>query len=125
MFLSRNQRAARLTETSLRRLERRHQALLGKLRRLGLVLRGSIGARLMPCGNPKCRCKSDPARRHGPYYLWTRKVAAKTVTVRLSAEQARRCMQWSRNMRQFDSLVRQVQQLGLRAADVVRGCAPP
>ena len=62
----------------------------------------------MPCGNPTCRCKGDPPRLHGPYYLWTRKVAAKTVTVRLTAEQARRCMQWSRNMRQLDSLVRRL-----------------
>ena len=106
---------------TLRRLERRHETLLRKLSNLGLVLRGSIGARRMPCGNPKCRCKSDPKRRHGPYYLWTRKVAAKTVTVRLSAEQARRCMRWSDNMRKFDVLVGQLQQLGLRAADALRG----
>lgn len=60
----------------------------------------------------------------GPYYLWTRKVAAKTVTVRLTAEEARRCMQWSRNMRRFDRLVRELQQLGLHAADALRGSAP-
>lgn len=123
--MSRNKRAARSTKTALRRLERRHVTLLRKLCKLGLVLRGSIGARMMPCGNPKCRCKDDPPRLHGPYYLWTRKVAAKTVTVRLTAEQARRCMQWSRNMRQFDLLVKQLQQLGLHAADAVRGSAPP
>jgi hypothetical protein len=85
------------TTKTLRRLERRHETLLRKLCKLGLVLRGSIGARRMPCGNPKCRCKIDPNRLHGPYYLWTRKVAAKTVTVRLSAEQARRCMRWSQH----------------------------
>lgn len=113
------------TDTSLRRLEQRHETLLRRLCKLGLVLRGSIGARMLPCGNPKCRCKGDPPRLHGPYYLWTRKVAAKTVTVRLTKEQARRCMRWSRNMRQFDSLVRQIQQLGLRAADAVRGLPPP
>jgi len=113
------------TDTSLRRLERRHETLLRRLCKLGLVLRGSIGARMVSCGNPKCLCKDDPPRLHGPYYLWTRKVAAKTVTVRLTAEQARQCMRWSRNMRQFDSLVRQLQQLGLRAADAVRDLPPP
>lgn len=125
MPVSRNKRTTRSTKTLLRRLERRHKTLLRKLCKLGLVLRGSIGARMIPCGNPKCRCKGDPPRLHGPYYLWTRKVAAKTVTVRLTAEQATRCMQWSRNMRQFDRLVEQLQQLGLRAAGAVRGPAPP
>lgn len=123
--MSRNKHTAGSSETSLRRLERRHETLLRQLCKLGLVLRGSIGARMLPCGNPKCRCKSDPPRLHGPYYLWTRKVAAKTVTVRLTKEQARRCMRWSRNMRHFDSLLRQLQQIGLRAADAVLGSPTP
>jgi hypothetical protein len=111
-------------EISLRRLERRHETLLRKLCGLGLVMRGSIVARRLPCGNPKCRCKDDPPRLHGPYYLWTRKVAAKTVSVYLTAEKARRCMPWSRNMRQFDRLVKQLQQIGLRAAYMVYGSPP-
>lgn len=123
--MSTNKFTTRSTKTALQRLERRHETLLRQLCKLGLVLRGSIGARMVSCGNPKCRCKDDPPKLHGPYYLWTRKVAAKTVTVRLTAEQARRCTRWSRNMRRFDLLVKQMQQLGLRAADAVRGSAPP
>ena len=119
--MSRKKRTTRSPKTTLQRLELRHDILLRRLCKLGLVLRGTIGARMMPCGNPTCRCKGDPPMLHGPYYLWTRKVAAKTVTVRLTAEQATRCMQWTRNMRQFDRLVKQLQQLGLRAADAVRG----
>lgn len=122
--MSRNKCTTRSTKTLLRRLERRHETLLRQLCKLGLVLRGSIGARMMRCGTPKCRCKGDPPRLHGPYYLWTRKVAAKTATVRLSTEQARRCMRWSRNMRQFDRLVKQLQQLGLCAAEAVCGPGP-
>jgi len=122
--MSRKKRTTRSPKTTLPRLELRHKTLLRKLRKIGLVLRGTIGARMLPCGNPKCRCKGDPPMLHGPYYLWTRKVSAKTVTVRLTAEQATRCMQWSRNMRQLDSLVKQLQQLGLRAAEAVRGSAP-
>lgn len=125
MPLSRKKRATQSPKTTLQRLELRHKTLLRRLCKLGLVLRGTIGARMLPCGNPKCRCKGDPPRLHGPYYLWTRKVAAKTLTVRLTSEQATRCMQWSRNMRQFDLLVKQLQQLGLRAADAVRGSVPP
>jgi len=122
--MSRKKRTTRSSKATLQRLELRHQRLLRQLCKLGLVLRGTIGARMLPCGNPKCRCKGNPPRLHGPYYLWTRKVAAKTVTVRLSAEQARHCMRWSRNMRQFDRLVKQLQELGLHAADAVCGPAP-
>jgi hypothetical protein len=58
----------------------------------------------------------DPARS---YYLWTRKVAGKTVTVHLTAEQAARCQPWTRNMRTLDRLLRVLQAVGLRAAAAV------
>ncbi len=104
---------------SLRRLERRHQVMLEEIIDLGLVLRGTIGARMMRCGTPGCRCKADPPKLHGPYYLWTRKVAGKTVTVRLDPDQAARCQEWTRNMRRLDHLVKDLQKLGLQAADAL------
>ncbi len=107
-------------DSSLQRLQERHRALLGELQHIGLVLRGSIGHRLARCGNPTCRCKANPPILHGPYYMWTRKVAGKTVTAMLSPEQAALCQDWSRNMRKLDRIVRQMQALGLRAAALVR-----
>ncbi len=83
------------------------------------MLRGTITKCRLPCGKPTCRCKADPPILHGPYYLWTRKVAGKTVTVRLTAEQAARCQRWIRNMRKLDRLLRALQALGLRAATAV------
>jgi hypothetical protein len=65
---------------------------------VGYALRGTITKCLMPCGKPTCRCKADPPLLHGPYYLWTRRVAGKTRTVRLTyltAEQAARVSQAS------------------------------
>ena len=57
---------------------------------------------------------------HGPYRQWTRKVAGKTVTVRLSPKQADRLKDWNHNMRKLDRIVRQLQAIGLRAATLVR-----
>lgn len=108
-------------DSSLRRLEERHRALLAELAGIGLVLRGTIAPRLTRCGNPGCRCKADPPALHGPYDLWTRKVAGKTVTATLSPEQAALCADWSRNMRTLDRIVRELQAIGLRAAALVRG----
>ena len=75
----------------------------------------------MRCGTPTRCCRADPPALHGPYYLWTRKVAAKTVTKRLTAKQAARLQGWTRNMRPLDRLVHTLQELGLRAAAAVTG----
>jgi hypothetical protein len=107
-------------DSSLARLEERHRALLAELTDIGLVLRGSIAQRLTRCGNPTCRCKAIPPVLHGPYYLWTRKVAGKTVTATLTPEQAALCQNWNRNMRALDRIVHQAQALGLRAAALLR-----
>jgi hypothetical protein len=108
-------------EAALRRLEARHRALMAELVGLGLVLRGSIALRPTRCGNPGCRCKADPPMLHGPYFVWTRKVAGKTVTAQLTPEQALQLQAWNRNMHQLDRIVRQLQALGLRAATLLRG----
>ncbi|OGX08878.1 MAG: hypothetical protein A3K11_07465 [Nitrospirae bacterium RIFCSPLOWO2_12_FULL_63_8] len=90
--------------------------MLAELANTGLVLRGSIARRSTRCGNPACRCKVDPPILHGPYYIWTRKVAGKTVTAQLKPEHAALFKDWNRNMRKLDRTVRHVQALGLRAA---------
>ena len=108
-------------DASLRRLEARHRAALAAVATLGLVLRGSIARRLTHCGNPACRCHADPPMLHGPYYIWTRKVAGKTVTAQLRPEYAALCKDWNRNMRKLDRTVRQLQAIGLRAATLLRG----
>jgi len=104
----------------LERLAIRHRALLSELADLGLVLRGSIARRMTRCGNPTCGCKASPPRLHGPYYLWTRKVAGKTVTAQLPPEQAEFCLDWNRNMHKLDRIVRELQAIGLKAAAAVR-----
>lgn len=108
-------------DSSLRRLEDRHRALLAELADIGLVLRGSIARRQTRCGNLTCRCRANPPMLHGPYYIWTRKVDGKTVTAQLKPEYAPLCKDWNRNMRKLDRIVRQLQAIGLRAATLLRG----
>jgi len=114
-------RRAAAVDSSLQRLHERHRALLGELRDIGLVLRGSIARRPARCGQPGCRCKAEPPVLHGPYYVWTRKVAGKTITAQLTPEQASQCQAWNHNMHKLDRIVRQMQALGLRAATRLRG----
>ena len=120
MRTSRKKRPA-AADSSLRRLQDRHRALLAEVATIGLVLRGSIARRLARCGNPACRCHADPPILHGPYSIWTRKVAGKTATAQLKPEHAALCKDWNRNMRKLDRTVRQLQAIGLRAATLLRG----
>ena len=50
-----------------------------ELQRLELFCKGTVLARRMKCGQPRCPCHTDPNKRHGPYWEWTYKAAAKTV----------------------------------------------
>src|SRR6266481_8838788 len=93
------------------------EALKREILALGLARPGSLVRRFMPCGNPACRCMGRPPKLHGPYHQWTHKIAGKTKTVRLSAQQARLCQEWSRNHKRLKRLLHQMEQLSLKETD--------
>lgn len=68
------------------RLQKRIQRSSSKIGCLDLVLRGTVAAYHTTCGKPACRCRDEPAARHGPYFQYTTKVAGKTRTVRLNRD---------------------------------------
>src|SRR5262249_56592431 len=55
-------------------------AELAAIAATGMVLPGSITQRRTRCGRANCACHADPPRLHGPYWQWTRKIAAKTTS---------------------------------------------
>ncbi|MFZ2225566.1 MAG: DUF6788 family protein [Candidatus Deferrimicrobium sp.] len=84
---------------------------------VGFIRRGSVVRRFMPCGKPGCRCQATPPRLHGPYYQWTRKVRGKTVTVRLSQEEAALMQEWIANGRRLNKLVSRMETLSLQVTE--------
>lgn len=96
----------------------RDQQRYGTLKRtvldIGFIRRGSVVRRFMPCGTPGCSCQATPPVLHGPYYQWTRKVRGKTVTVRLTREEADLLSQWISNARQLDKIVAQMASVSMR-----------
>jgi hypothetical protein len=46
----------------------RIEAIKAALARLGPLRPGHLSRQYNVCGNPRCRCKTDPPRKHGPYY---------------------------------------------------------
>lgn len=97
--------------------ELHYEELKRSLTDVGLIRRGSVVKRFMPCGKSGCRCKADPPELHGPYYQWTRKVRGKTVTVRLTREEATLIKTWIANRRQLTKLVAQMEKLAMRITD--------
>ena len=101
---------------SLRRDREQFDTLKAQLADLDFFVRGSLVRLLVRCGKPGCACASDPDARHGPYVRWTRKVAGKTVSTPLRADEVPVFEQWLANSRRIDDLVDQMHALGLRAA---------
>lgn len=68
----------------IRALESQIGRIKGELERLGDLRPGSLSVQYNVCGNPSCRCKADPPKRHGPYYQlsFTRKGRSRTKFVK-------------------------------------------
>jgi hypothetical protein len=51
----------------------RTRTIRRQIARLDLLCSGTLLARTKVCGKPTCRCATDPAAAHGPYYEWRRR----------------------------------------------------
>ncbi len=101
--------------------ERRRRELLTEIAQLGFILPGSLNVVMNRCGKPRCACHADPPRLHGPYTTWTRKIAGKTVTRRLTAEQADRYQPWFEANHRLRERISELEALSLQAAAHAEG----
>ena len=102
-------------------LERERQKLIAEITKLGFVLPGSLTTRHTRCSSPGCHCRSEQPVLHGPYHSWTRKIAGKTVTRQLGAEQIERYRPWFDDARKLRALIGQLETLSLQAAEHLNG----
>jgi alkanesulfonate monooxygenase SsuD/methylene tetrahydromethanopterin reductase-like flavin-dependent oxidoreductase (luciferase family) len=105
-------------EERLADYEQRYRELAAQLAEIGLISSGSVTHRYTKCATPGCKCHDDPPQRHGPYYQWTAKVAGKTVTRRLSAQEAQLYQEWIANDRQMRRLIAQMRQVAAKAGEL-------
>jgi hypothetical protein len=87
--------------------------LQSAISRLGYVLPGTLSHRAMRCGRSGCHCHDDPPQLHGPYWLWTRKVNAKTVTKLLTDDQVGDYQGWFDNAKTLRTLTSELEALSL------------
>lgn len=110
---------ARSAVQRLATYQRRYQELAAQLADVGYIAAGSITHRSTRCATPGCRCHADPPQLHGPYWQWTAKINGKTVTRRLSNEQARLYQQWINNDRQLRKIISQMRQVADKATELI------
>jgi len=91
-----------------------YRALQDQLHQLGFIASDSVTERYTVCASRGCRCHADPAVRHGLYLQHTRK----TVTRRLTAEQAERYREQIANRRLLDQLITEMEQISTQAREL-------
>ncbi len=101
---------------TLQRLQEDYERTLAQIAQVGYVMKGSVVRRTKRCGQPGCRCHRGPDYEHGPYYQWTRKIRAKTLTTVLAPTEARHYRQWIANGRSLRRLVARLYKTSERAA---------
>ena len=87
----------------------------------GYALPGTLTIRSYACGKHDCRCHADPSRLHGPYAEWTRKIAGKTVTRRLTEAELAEYQPLFDNARKLRALLSELQDLTL---DIIEAHPP-
>jgi Family of unknown function (DUF6788) len=107
---------------TLAQLQHRYRRLASELTRIGFTLKGSLVERYMTCGTPSCRCHTDPTQRHGPYWQWSTAVAGKTVSRRLSPEQASCYKELIDNRKRLEATLAEMADLSHQAAELL--CRP-
>lgn len=90
---------------------------LAAIARSAKVLPGSLTSRHTRCGRRGCKCMGDPPEPHGPYWQWTRKVAARTVCRWLADDQAADYGSWVANDRRLHELIARLEAIGVAGVE--------
>ena len=99
--------------------ERTYRGLLAELAQIGFISPGSVVVRYTSCGKPGCRCQGNSPQRHGPYYQYSRAIAGKTVSRRLTEHDAELYRGWITNRRRLEHIVAQLEQTSAAAGDLL------
>lgn len=109
-----------INDEDIQQLLNRIDDFRGELKDIGIVLRGSVSKRYMPCGKKGCRCMAEPPQLHGPYYQWTRKVGGRTKTVRLKPDEAAVLSAWIESRQRLEKVIAKWEAVGIEAVELIR-----
>lgn len=95
-----------------RLLQKRREALLKKIAKLGPFIQGSVVQIQRCCGYPRCRCATGGPGHTSTYLTYAKK--AKTHTLYIPIDLEEEVKQWSENNRQLKVLIRQMDEVQRR-----------
>jgi hypothetical protein len=102
------------------RLENRLTDLKKQFDELRLSIPGSIQTVYLRCGKKNCRCHKAEDQRHGPYYLWYRRINGKTATQSIAEEDVQSYRMWIGNREKLEALFQKIVNLGADYAAVFK-----
>lgn len=85
---------------------RRIASIVQQIGRIDLICSGTLTERRIVCGKANCRCATDPAARHGPYYEWTWTENGKFMHKNVSAQEAKQLQRAIDNQRAVKQLLK-------------------
>jgi hypothetical protein len=94
------------------RLEEQLLELKHTIARLGMPIQGSIQITHLRCGKKNCRCHQSDDERHGPYYLWYRRINGKLTTKSIDEEDLDAYRMWISNREKLEAAMRKMTELG-------------
>jgi len=106
-----------------RALEAKIAKLKAALAALGDLRPGTLSQQYNVCGNPACRCKATPPRKHGPYYQVSFTWQGKSQSQFVRREEVPAVRTQLRNYQRLRTLVDRWISVGLELSRVRRNAA--
>ncbi len=113
------------TPRALAKHAQRFQELKRGLDQLEYFCKGTVQRRMTQCGKSYCECRSDPDKRHGPYFELTYKVKGKTVNVRLSPQAAPLYRAASAQFRKLKTMLQRLEKISQAVLELQSKMAQP
>lgn len=101
-------------------MEKQLQELKQQIADLEMPIPGSIQMVHLRCGKKNCRCHQSDEFRHGPYYLWYRRVYGKLTTQSIAEEDVQSYQQWINNREKLETIAQKMIDLGATYAAVFK-----
>ncbi len=99
---------------TIAQLKKHYDKLAKRLSKIGPILQGSISERLIEKTDPE---NPERTKTIGPYYQWTFKRHAKTVTVNLSKSQFKKFQASIENNRKLEQTLKEMRELSREILD--------
>jgi hypothetical protein len=104
----------------LRALRQDYEDAKQRVQEIGFISQGSLTERRLPCGNPNCRCHTDPNKGHGPYFQLSWKDQGKTVSHFLPADLVSLYREWLGNRHALMAIIDEMQAISRDVSDCIR-----